>query len=75
VAQGRLLELPIAKPLVPLLVGLYTRSDGPASSLVKAAAQVIIQIARRTAARGDLRSTAPIGQPERGVRGRATGRP
>jgi hypothetical protein len=58
--SDRLVEVPLAQPLVPLLAGFYTRSDGPMSPVVKAAAQIIIQMARRIAATGDLRSTAPI---------------
>jgi DNA-binding transcriptional LysR family regulator len=60
IAQGLLVEVPLAKPFVPLHVGLYTRADTPATAATRAAAQVIVAIARRTTATGDLRSTEPI---------------
>lgn len=59
-AAGRLVELPMAKPLVPLDVGLYTRADSPTAPAAKAAAQIIVGIARRLALSGELRSTDPI---------------
>lgn len=60
VAAGRLVELSLAKPLVPLYVGLYTRTDTPATPAGKAAAQIILAIARRLALSGELRNTEPI---------------
>jgi LysR family transcriptional regulator of abg operon len=60
IAAGRLIELPLTRPLVPLHVGLYSRADSPASPAAKAAAQIILAIARRLAASGELRSTDPI---------------
>lgn len=60
VAAGRLVELRLTKPLVALNVGLYTRAGSPASPAAKAAAQIIMAIARRLAASGELRNGAPI---------------
>lgn len=60
---GRLVELHVAHALVPLHLGLYTRADSPATPAAKAAAQIIVAIARRLAVSGELRSTAPLGSP------------
>lgn len=68
-AAGQLVELPLAKPLVPLHVGLYTRAGTPPTQAAKAAAQIIVAIARRIALSGELRSTDPIaGLPRAGRR-------
>jgi LysR family transcriptional regulator, regulator of abg operon len=69
IAAGQLVELPLAEPLVPLHVGLYTRADTPIAPAAKTAAQIIVAIARRIASSGELRSTEPIA----GVRRRAVG--
>ncbi|OGA32698.1 MAG: hypothetical protein A3G80_04720 [Betaproteobacteria bacterium RIFCSPLOWO2_12_FULL_62_13b] len=63
VAAGKLVEIPLAKPLVPLRVGLYTRADSPPMPATKAATQIIVAIARRFALSGELRSTAPFTDP------------
>ena len=63
VASGKLIEIPLTKPLVPLRVGLYTRADSPPSLATKAATQIIVAIARRYAASADLRDTAPFSGP------------
>lgn len=60
IAAGLLIELPLATPMVPLHVGLYTRADAPTSPAAKAASQIIVAMARRIAASGELRSTEPI---------------
>jgi DNA-binding transcriptional LysR family regulator len=56
IAAGKLIEIPLTKPLVPLRVGLYTRADSPPSPATKAATQIIVAIARRFAASGELRA-------------------
>lgn len=58
--SGRLVEIGMAKPLVPLQVGLYTRADTPPTPLAKAGAQIIVALARRLAAAGLLRSTTAL---------------
>lgn len=63
VASGKLIEIPLTKPLVPLRVGLYTRADSQPSLATKAATQIIVAIARRYAASGELRDTAPFSGP------------
>jgi LysR family transcriptional regulator, regulator of abg operon len=57
---GRLAEIGLAKPLVPLQVGLYTRADTTPTVSAKAGAQIIVAIARRLAASGQLRTTAAL---------------
>jgi LysR family transcriptional regulator of abg operon len=63
VTAGKLIEIPLAKPLVPLRVGLYTRADSPPTAAARAAIQIIVAIARRLALSGELRSTAPFASP------------
>ncbi len=58
VAGGRLVEVPLDKPLVPLHAGLYTRADSPTSPAARAAIQIIAAIARRLAFSGELRGHA-----------------
>lgn len=60
IAAGKLIEVPLAKPLVPLRVGLYTRADSPPLPASKAATQIIVAIARRFGASGELRKTTPF---------------
>ena len=60
IRTGKLQEIPLREPLLPLVVGSYTRLDSPPTPLARAAAQVIQSIARRLAADGSLRSTAPL---------------
>ncbi len=59
-AQGKLIEVPLVSPLMPLHVGLYTRADTPPTPAAKAAAQIIVAQARRLALTGELRSTQPL---------------
>ncbi len=63
IAAGKLIEIPLTKPLVPLRVGVYTRADSPPLPATKAATQIMVTIARRFAASGDLRATAPFHDP------------
>lgn len=60
IKSGRLAVIPMTKPLVPLQVGLYTRADTQPTPLAKAGAQIIVAIARRLAASGQLRNTAAL---------------
>lgn len=59
VESGRLVEVPLIRPLVPLHVGLYSRADSPASPAVKVASQIIVAIARRLVSTGELRGSQP----------------
>lgn len=63
IAAGKLIEIPLTKPLVPLRVGLYTQADSPPLPVTKAATRIIVAIARRFAESGELRRTAPITDP------------
>lgn len=60
IAAGRLAEVRLTQPLVPLIVGLYTRRDTPLTRAAKAGVQIASLIARRIAASGQLRSTAAL---------------
>jgi hypothetical protein len=60
IATGKLQEIPLREPLLPLVVGSCTRANSPPTPLARAATQVIQSIARRLAADGFLRSTAPL---------------
>ena len=57
---GRLVELPLTKPLLPLQVGLYTRAGSPASPAAKITIQIITAIARRVVSSGELLNTGPL---------------
>ena len=59
VESGKLSEVHLTNPLAMLRVGLYSRADSPPTRAAKAATQIISAIARRYAASGELRSTAP----------------
>ena len=59
VRAGSLNEIHIRRPLVPLNVGLYSRADTPSTPATRAATNIIVAIARRLTASGELRSTAP----------------
>ncbi|MSQ70360.1 MAG: hypothetical protein EXR27_03580 [Betaproteobacteria bacterium] len=63
VASGKLIEIPLAKPLVPLRVGMYTRADSPPSRATKAATEIIVAIARRYANSRELGNNAPFTGP------------
>jgi|GEM_PF-137598 len=60
VRAGKLEEIRLEQPLVPLVVGLYTRPDTPLTPAARATSQIIVAIARRIAATGGLRTTEPI---------------
>jgi LysR family transcriptional regulator, regulator of abg operon len=58
--SGQLTELVLAQPLIPINLGLYTRTGSPPTSSAKFAADIILAIAHRLAKSGQLRSTAPL---------------
>ena len=57
---GQLVELVLVQPLLPIQLGLYTRSGSPMTAPAKSAATAIIAISKRIALTGELRSTAPL---------------
>jgi LysR family transcriptional regulator, regulator of abg operon len=57
---GQLVELVLAKPLIPIQLGLYTRSGSPPTAPAKSAAAAILAISKRIALTGELRNTAPL---------------
>ena len=57
---GQLVELVLTKPLIPIQLGMYTRSGSPLTASAKSAAATIASIARRIALTGELRSTSPV---------------
>lgn len=60
IKDGTLAELVLTKPLIPIHLGLYTRADSPPTPAARAAAEIIVGIAHRTALTGELRSTEPL---------------
>jgi hypothetical protein len=46
--------------LIPIQLGLYTRSGSPPTAPAKSAAAAILAISKRIALTGELRSTAPL---------------
>lgn len=60
IRSGQLVELGLTPPLIPIQLGLYTRSDSPLTAPAKSAAKAIVAISRRLALSGELRSTAPL---------------
>ncbi len=58
--SGQLAELVLNKPLIPINLGLYTRSGSPPTPPAKSAATLITSISRRIVTTGLLRSTAPL---------------
>jgi LysR family transcriptional regulator, regulator of abg operon len=58
--SGQLVELLLAQPLLPIQLGLYTRSGSPPTAPAKSAVAAIVAIAKRIASTGELRSTAPL---------------
>ena len=58
--SGQLAELVLLQPLLPIQLGLYTRSGSPMTAPAKFAANAIIAISKRIALTGELRSTAPL---------------
>jgi LysR family transcriptional regulator, regulator of abg operon len=57
---GQLVELVLAQPLIPIQLGLYTRSGSPPTAPAMSAATAIIAISKRIALTGELRSTRPL---------------
>lgn len=57
---GQLAELVLVQPLMPIQLGLYTRSGSPMTAPAKSAATAIIAISKRIALTGELRSTVPL---------------
>ena len=58
--SGQLVELVLAQPLIPIQLGLYTRSGSPPTTPATSAAAAIIAISKRLALTGELRSTRPL---------------
>ena len=58
--SGQLQELVLAQPLIPIQLGLYTRSGSPPTAPAKSASAAIVAISKRIAMTGELRSTAPL---------------
>ncbi|MGH8707914.1 MAG: LysR family transcriptional regulator [Burkholderiales bacterium] len=74
IAAGKVIEIPLTKALVPLRVGLYTRADSPPLPATKAVTQIVVAIARRFAASGELRTAVPftdlaMAKPRRRIKG------
>jgi LysR family transcriptional regulator, regulator of abg operon len=57
---GQLVELVLTQPLIPIQLGLYTRSGSPPTAPAKSAAAAIAAISKRLALTGELRSTRPL---------------
>ena len=57
---GRLIEIPLREPVLPLMVGSYTRSDTPPTAVARTAMQLIGAIARRWNANDWLRNNVPL---------------
>ena len=57
---GQLVELVLTQPLIPIQLGMYTRSGSPPTAAATSAAAAIMTIAARIALTGELRSTAPL---------------
>jgi LysR family transcriptional regulator, regulator of abg operon len=60
IESGKLVELTMAKPLLPINLGLYTRAGSPPTASAKSAIDLIVAISRRLAFSGVLRSTVPL---------------
>ena len=58
--SGQLVELILAHPLIPIQLGLYTRSGSPPTAPAKSAAATVIAISKRITSTGELRSTTPL---------------
>ena len=58
--SGQLLELVLAQPLIPIQLGMYTRSGSPPTAPAKSASAAIIAILKRITSTGELRSTTPL---------------
>ena len=57
---GQLFELVLTQPLIPIQLGMYTRSGSPPTAVATSAAAAIMTIAVRIAVTGELRSTTPL---------------
>jgi DNA-binding transcriptional LysR family regulator len=57
---GQLVEIVLTDPLIPIQLGMYTRSGSPLTAPAKSAANMISTICKRIALTGELRSTAPL---------------
>jgi DNA-binding transcriptional LysR family regulator len=60
VESGKFSEVCLTKPLAMLCLGLYSRADTPSTRLTRGASKIMSSIARRYAASGELRGTAPL---------------
>ncbi len=60
IRAGRLVEIPLQEPVLPLVVGSYTRMDTPPTPVARVASQLIGQIARRRNADEWLRRNVPL---------------
>lgn len=60
IRAGRLIEIPLAEPVLPLMVGSYTRADTPPTPVARTAALLIAQIARQRNADPWLRRNVPL---------------
>ena len=58
--SGQLVELVLAQPLIPIQLGLYTRSGSPPTAPATSAAAAIVTISKRIALTGELRNTRPL---------------
>ena len=58
--SGQLVELVLDQPLIPIQLGLYTRSGSPPTASATSAADAIMAISKRLALTGELRSTASL---------------
>lgn len=63
IADGRLVEIVLDRPLLPLLVGLYARADAPPTPAAQAAQRIAETLARKATATQRLRSTEPLAMP------------
>lgn len=66
IQTGRLAEIALNKPLLPLLVGSYVRADTPPTPLVRSALQIIANIARHLNATDWLRTNGRLAGPPTG---------
>ena len=57
---GKLHELVLTQPLIPIQLGLYTRSGSPPTAPATSAAAAIMAISQRIALTAELRSTAAL---------------
>ncbi len=58
--SGQLVEVVLAQPLIPIQLGMYTRSGSPPTAPAKSASAAIIAISKRITSTGELRSTTPL---------------